>query len=205
MKRSVLIGGSAYQVVVTNEQDEAGDWAEELFRLPQEGTTAVGVSFGRCNDTARDEPSMQWIDYIHLACSSRALAYHLTEGCILPPQLLFILCDPSYLFIGEEIIACLELLGLNTKPPLVPTLDLRDVPGVFGIPQWALSTERRPLHVALAEAILGDVEVSLLKTEDFPSPWAWPLSDDQLEVALQSAVIAEKIGKRVIKRASVSA
>ncbi|CAA7399933.1 unnamed protein product [Spirodela intermedia] len=209
MKRSLLIGGSPYQVIVTNKQNEAGDWVQELFRLPREETTVVGVSFSRCNETIRGETILQWINSIHLACSSRALVYHLTssaDGSILPRQLLFILCDPSYLFIGEEIISGLELLGLKTKPPLMPTLDLRDVPGILGIPRWALGTERCPLHVALARAILGDVEPSLLKTKVFPSSsWTWPLNDDKVEEAVQTAVVAEKIGKRVIKRTNVSA
>ncbi|CAA6663464.1 unnamed protein product [Spirodela intermedia] len=192
MKQSLLIGGSPYQVIVTNKQNEAGDWVQELFRLPREETTVVGVSFSRCNETIRGETILQWINSIHLACSSRALVYHLTssaDGSILPRQLLFILCDPSYLFIGEEIISGLELLGLKTKPPLMPTLDLRDVPASSA----SLDGPSAPngVHCTLRFSLL-------------PS-WTWPLNDDKVEEAVQTAVVAEKIGKRVIKRTNVSA
>ncbi|CAA7399934.1 unnamed protein product [Spirodela intermedia] len=201
--RRVLVGGRPYEVVVTNKYREAEEWAREILRLPREGSRIVGFSFfGRIVLSPEGSFTPQ-AECIHFACFSRALVYHLVsseESTISPGMLFSILHDGSSLFIGEDIIFGMELLGVETKPPLVPTLDVRDVPGIFSLPRWSLTTVRRPLHVALAEALLDDVEVSLLRTEGLPVRWAWPLGDSQVQAAAEKVIVAEKIGKHVVAR-----
>ncbi|CAA6663465.1 unnamed protein product [Spirodela intermedia] len=174
--RRVLVGGRPYEVVVTNKYREAEEWAREILRLPREGSRIVGFSFfGRIAEC------------IHFACFSRALVYHLVsseESTISPGMLFSILHDGSSLFIGEDIIFGMELLGWKPSPR--------------SLPRWSLTTVRRPLHVALAEALLDDVEVSLLRTEGLPVRWAWPLGDSQVQAAAEKVIVAEKIGKHVV-------
>lgn len=200
----MVVGGHVHLVVVTNRADEASKWVRLLPAEIEGKTRIVGVSLCIYEEHRHDGFVARRVVSIHISFLSRVLVYHLNsaEDGLYSPDVLGLLRQPCNLFAGEDVEEGLFLLGLPYRFSTPRTMDLVRVAEIYDAGHLVPRAKQcgMPLHVMLAMGVLGIAE-GALRSDAGGATWAaWPLTTEQVEFAVQSAVVSQSLGLRAYLR-----
>ncbi|CAA6663470.1 unnamed protein product [Spirodela intermedia] len=204
--RSFIVGCRRHFAVVTNRADEAAEWVAAVRHLPLVKVRLVGLSFMWGKHSQSGGSGVLWrVESIHFSFLARVLVYFLGQEPFSPAVMEF-LRDPENLFVGGGLAAAFDELGVGRRREAAPPrMDLLDVARICGVASMAATAYGMgQLYPALAEAILRDVDLGLLRSPELGrQPWQWPLSDAQIELAVQTAVISQSLSHRAFGRLKI--